>query len=812
MKNKEVKTVKKANSIIPKFFKFFAVYLMLTMSVFFGYVQLFGNLKPQEIQLPTDDTQASDETLFSKFVESFSSFDNIDTDFVLSLKNSDIDLALDGNVVFDTENSGLKLNDFNIEYNGDKFLMSAVYLNPYLYLSLDQGESGEVAVASTNVNDSEDKRFYKFNVASSGGSADFGQVFEFIMETFNIDTGFVDSISDYIGVDLRNFNPNDLLAKLKIDEKQRDNGEVVFNITLNSISAQIICDENFVIKSVDLLPLLLQGNQINFNANVNKMNKEEIFVDYEEGDADVDLTAINDYVGYAENLFENQYVKGNVVLNLGNENYFGTLLYQNVEGPQVRLNTQFDGIDVSVAFANDNVYLSVADLRFFFAIEDYATWKGVLDEIFLKHTNQTAAQYIKGLIEAYVGIDFDNVEVKDIVMSILSGGFANSDKLEGYLPDASVVGGDSFEMIWQNGLNVTLYQQQELLSKAEAVCGDKSGSVEFVVENSGFELVGEYYDISELLPLSAVVDSVLETNQFGGAVSFKAGDEVLAATYFVDFSNGIYAEFMLNLLGEDIKVVLSGKEIFVCIGEIVISGNVDEISSYLASVDSLFGTKSQLMVEDLCKTETIFGFVFEMLDNLSLGSAEGKVALIYFLNNLGTISIYEEDKAMLNVVADAFEIDIQIMATNNSIQKTVANGTIEDVLDKLENVYNYIETRQYAFAFDIDYNKIALNGTAQVDLAGNKFAVSGLTVGNDEMNLAYANGVVYVEYAGQKIKASVASVEELVAVIMPIVNANLPAQEGEGVATDTASILNEIFGEDVTKLTIAELLDMLKVS
>ena len=61
--------IRKHHDLFPRMFKVFTLYFVITLSVFFGYVQIFGDVKPNVITIPTDDADAENDTLFGQFVE-----------------------------------------------------------------------------------------------------------------------------------------------------------------------------------------------------------------------------------------------------------------------------------------------------------------------------------------------------------------------------------------------------------------------------------------------------------------------------------------------------------------------------------------------------------------------------------------------------------------------------------------------------------------------------------------------------------------------------------------------------------------------
>ena len=108
--------IKTAGGFFPKMFKVLSIYFIATLSVFFGYIQFFGNASPTIITLPTDDTNAEENSAFSGFIQKIMAFENVDTDFTLALVNDETNLAAQGNVVFDLQTSTLAL-DLDWIYN-----------------------------------------------------------------------------------------------------------------------------------------------------------------------------------------------------------------------------------------------------------------------------------------------------------------------------------------------------------------------------------------------------------------------------------------------------------------------------------------------------------------------------------------------------------------------------------------------------------------------------------------------------------------------------------------------------------------------
>ena len=284
-------STKKHQNFFPKMLKLFSVYIMLTLSVFFGYVQIFGDVKPSEITIP--DTDAESDSAFGKFVEKLASFQNVDTDFNLVFENKDMSVAAQGNVVVDMASKNVAL-DIDLIYNQQNFDIKATYVSPNLYLTVDENA-------------------YKFDTSFSfeTGEVDFSKIIDFVTKNFDIDLSFLDDVGEFLGIDFKNFDPDTLMSKLKIEEKEdTETGDVEFAISLGkAVGAKILCDKDFNIKSAKLKDILVKGNTIKFSADVNKMNKEDVIVSYEETGDEIDMSGLTLYTTYTQNLFKNNFVK-----------------------------------------------------------------------------------------------------------------------------------------------------------------------------------------------------------------------------------------------------------------------------------------------------------------------------------------------------------------------------------------------------------------------------------------------------------------------------------------------------------------------
>lgn len=779
--------IRKHHNFLPKMFKAFTLYFIITLSVFFGYVQLFGDVKPNVITLPTDDADAENDTLFGKFVENIANFDNIDTDFNLTFENADMSLSAQGNVVYDTATSNISL-DVDFIYNQQYFDVQATYISPNIYLSINENT-------------------YKFNTESD---IDLSGLLDFVLQNVEIDTSFIDNIEEFLGIDFENFDPNTLLTKLKIEESKNDETqEITFIIGLgNVISAKMVCDYEYNIKSVILKDVLISGNVIKFNANVNKMNKDDVFVDYVEDGNEIDLTGISLYTNYANNLFANDFVVVNTSLEIDGKYYLANVYFDNADSTKVKIDSTIEDIDVSLALVDKTIYVDIDNLKFSFNVNDYSAWESSINEILVKYTSKTVSDYVVELLSKYVDIDFNNVDSKDVLSNVLYSIFGNVSLVSDYLPCSTILTNDGFELLWNNGLSVKLGNIDKCLTSADVLYKNIEFNATFNIAENGFEIIGDYYDLSNLLPLTNVIDQILGTKQFGGEIAVNFGDNQINANFVFDFSNEILAELKTTILGEDASIYLNNNQILLCVGEIVVEGDINDLEGYIAQINSIFGTSvSQSLQNENYKIDvnSIVSQISEILKNLKVLECENKIALIEYLANKFYIEV-EGNNAILSLISDSFEVEINLHSTNETISLPNVTDSADSVLDKIENIKQYIDFKQYAFEFAVDYEDINLSGEIKLDLLNNVFDIRVDSIGANELKVRYENNITFVEYGNIKVKLETKNLSEIFAIIKSILQAN-----GLENRFDNMDFFTEIFGEDITKISLEDILKMTKI-
>ncbi len=795
---------KQSRNFVAKMFKAFTLYFFVTLSVFFGYTQIF---KPQQ-PAPTQpgDTDAYEMKPFQEFMANMMSFENLETDFELAFENKNMSLSAEGNLVFEMEDSKVAL-DIDLVYNGAVFDLQAKYLEPNFYLEINE-----------NV--------YKFDASSTGGDIDFDAILNFVTDTIGLDMNALSGVGEALGIDFATFDMNEFMAKVTDPEyKKLDNGghRFVFNIS-NVISATLDCDESFNISSAKVKDILIKGNAIKFNMSNTRMNQPDINVSYGENGDEIDMTGLSEYMGYVENTFKNPYVIADVEALAGQKSFDGQVIYQNADKLQVKLVTEVEGIDVEVAYCDEMIYIDTCGQKLSFNINDYAKWETEINQIIENQTSKSVSEIVSGFIKDNTGVDIEEMTAEQQAMMILSALFGNSDKIDAFLPDDTIQTESDFTMLWNSGLEVVLEKQDKLISKIEVSYDDVEVAADLSLANSGFEIGGEYYDLTNVLPLVGVADEILTAEQFGGNLSVYVEGEKIDATYRVMFASDLLAEISLTAFGEEVKVYLSGREVFVQVGEMVIGASLDEadLNGYIAKVMTMLGKETEESEgNEAASTRNVIEQVVSILKDVKLASEEGKIAVVEYLLTTGHIAV-NGTAVELRVEHEGIVVTAGVKATDGAeIVVPEVTDEMTDVLEKAENLKAYAESKQYAFDFEVSAEvaleeagkaqTLTVSGTAKVDLENSIYEVKGLTFEGITIDVIFdeANGVAYVTYEGNKVKATVANIEGLVNVVMAIVKANTPEETEPAEPTEQvelSDVLVEIFGEDVSALEVKEIL------
>ncbi len=761
--------IERAKTLFPKMFRTFATYVIMTLLVFFGYVLIFGGPKINIIRIGEDDAGAEEENYFGDFVRNLTSLENIkgnDVNIVLKTADEKIDLSVQGDFCYDKA-TGLAL-DLDLAYNGQMFDVQATYLSPNLFLTVD-GTTYLFDTSKVNVELPETEMEF-----------DFSKVLNFVTQTLGIDVDkYIDSLGDLIGVDLRNFDPNEIMSVLQITTTaNEETGDYNFRIQLGEhIDATIYCDNDFNITKVTMEKIHLENNFIQLDVPFISMNKEENTVTYERTNDEVDLTGLGIFVGYAQNTFQNNFV--NIKLNVdGVEGApYGADVNVDLENNIFKFSTEYQGMDVEAIYANENIYLNVfakegvdsgADgLKVKIHAKDFDTWKAKIEKLLLTQTGKDFKgffeQWKQEFSSKHPELNLDEMTTQEILMKILAGFFENAESFDTYLPQSTRLEENRYLLGWNCGATLTFEaekdeQEKENLKKIDFVYGDVKASAEFEIVGTGLSVEdAEFYELSNLLPVLDVVDGILAAKQLGGDISLTVEGQKISGNFVLNFENNIVARvelesdiFVQEIDGETQKqkvvIVLSGRDVAVTIGDIAIKGSLDAIEEYEARIITLLGIQKDV-TESLPKNEEekdtahkiseVIKKVCDILQKFSLGEERDAsnnltaLAVVKYLSTpqiFGKVSICDDGRICVSLgdasqgngdleIPEEKKYDLVLKFTSNSdeIQSSIDGEDLLEVLEKAQNMKEYFLAGQYAFRLDAQFDGFTVSAKVEIE-------------------------------------------------------------------------------------------------
>ncbi len=805
--------IKKTNSIFPKMFRTFTTYIFMTLLVFFAYVQIFGNVSPSVISLPTGSAGAEETSVFGSFVNSIMGFENIDADFELSFSNATnpniaeedkVTLSLNGNVVYDE--SGISLS-LQFSLNEKEYSAQVVYVGSYIFLTLENEFEGDVSAESTSEEISSSTT-YMFDASAISSDMDIVELFNFVASYINVDLSFLDDIASNFGIDLDNFDVTSLVSLLDTSKsKKLDDGgyEVIINIK-NVIELDILCDENFNIISATSNHIKVNYNEIYLNVNVNKMNdtdvatgeESEVRVDYEISGEEIDLTGLAIYSDYALKLLNNDHVVANFYLKINDENLDGKIYLDNEDELQIAFVAEINGAELQIVYVDQTIYVDIDGARISFDVNDFESWKDDVCALFDQYSDQIADVLKEVFDEIYEQVkseyeieeDFEdiieNFDILQLLEKVLSENFTVTDSL----PSKSELFENSYVLTWKNGLRVELInseiQQKNVLSQVNVTYGQNFElEIEFEIADSGYVFGMEDEDFYDLM-----------SNQNGTLTLTYTENEESAQFVFnieLGLESDFYARINGTVLGEQVEVVVLENVVYVKLGDICVSADLSDIDELIDLFDMFCGGESffnlepaQMILEILqfLKSYETNSITFGQIDDFEYNITADTITFVFDVNSNISINLELNEHA---------EID--------KVSAPVVTDEIESVATKIKNLYDLFESGKFAFDYSVNYNGLVLTGTfiyvdGDIEISVDDFF-------GERAVIRFVNDMIYLQFGNyMKFKFDMPSTDgstDIISVIEKVLADELGVTIQLGVFENLAEILTTYTLEDYMK-------------
>lgn len=592
----------KKQSLIPKMFRAFTVYFFITLAVFFGYVELFGGVKTIMGSLP-DSAQGEVDMSFSNFLTNMMSLQNIYVEDVqLKFVGGGTSVSVNANIAMDLATNQVSV-EAKVDVNGHLYNVGVVYCQPEVYFSIDD-------------------KTYKFQTASLDGDLDFGSVikiFSDISKNLGFDFDVIAKIEEALGIDFSNLNMASIMDQLDISTK-KSNGEVKISIhALNFVEAMITCDENCFMKSASIKGINIGANSLTVTIPTVEMNDLSVLDKIQTPSEEniIDLTGINDYVTYAENLFANDCVEVDVLVDVSGKCYSAKLNIDNCDGLKFKVETAVEGYDISLVYADEVVYVDVNDFAVSFAIKDFVIWKDKILTIIEEKTSKSVGELIEELLEKY----FSKENEADFVESIkqyLNKLLSCSENLGTILPISSTMLEDKFVLNWNGGIELSLSKIGESLSGLNFVSKDVLVDVDFKAVEQRVEIPDNYEDLS---PIFAKVENLLNYVEAGiFEFDFDANYNGLDFVGKFKYANGVFEISNVLMAGEFANIRIENGFVYFSYGNMKLKFVLPENDGSFESVN--FKEMLAKLTSENLGVEINFGVFEELLNMIANYSKE----------------------------------------------------------------------------------------------------------------------------------------------------------------------------------------------
>lgn len=796
---------KKKEKFFPRFFRVFSIYFFITFAVFFGYVQIFGNVEPVKISLPTGGVSANDDDAFGDFVTNVMSLksiklDGVNLEFVTS--DNSINLALRSDIIVVMDDMSISA-DIDLVYNDMVFDLGVVYADSNVYLTVED-------------------KVYRYDVSGVDfagmanfdfSSFDFEKVIGFVRQYISIDTTAIDNLLANFGIDLNNLDTDALMSQLKISSTENEDGTYLFNVKFSVIDLKIFTDEEFNITSVSMSDIRIDNNSLKFSVGDVLMNDETIGGLITLPEEYIDLTGLTPYVNYAQNLIENEKIEADITVDVDDKQYDAKVVVDFENEVKAKASTVVEGFDVEILYANEKVYLDVNGLKLSFDISDVNVWKDKIETLVEKYTSKTVAEVCEGLIaklKEKFGIEEipSKEDVKEIALKKLLEMIAGSEQIAKALPQSFEEKENSYTLVWENGLEITLKQENEILSEVYGKLGDYSAKIELAKSEEDIVVEEDkYYNISTLLPLVDFADKVYDEKAafVDATISYK--DFEASAKIALDIENRLAKISVENQI-KNIDIFVNEEKAYIVVDEIVLEAEIASLNEYLAKVSLIFGVEIPEIEAVEFDTNIDLEKIQNILQALKL-SSEGDLTKVEYLTHKANFKVVD-GMLEVNYKNGDFAVSANVYAEKKEITLPAATDKLEDVLTKIENVKDFAQGKQFAAKISAQYKNIDIECDAKIDIENNIFAIYGLEIGQNNLDLIYKNDTVFVNYAGNMIKVSADKAKSLAEIVLAIASEN--GFEFETKEFDLSEILTEVFDEDVSLLSVNELIEKLTFS
>ncbi len=459
--------------------------------------------------------------------------------------------------------------------------------------------------------------------------------------------------------------------------------------------------------------------------------------------------------------------------------------YYNPQQYESKLSVNIKDKIVNLILKNNFIYLEFENVYLKFNLNDYALVCDFIEDCFgIKLPIDDIINLLKDfnkdeLIDKLAQLGFDLSNIKSFDLSILEKVFIENNKTNILLKNIGLI---------SIGLD-----------------NDKLSSIGFIGQNAdinintinykNFDLnvdESNYINIVDLLPTLQNAINILNGNSINGTINLEFKDYSLPIDFILSLDNNYLKlstwlenyQLTIEKLNDKIyinfadkfKAVINLENIFDEIIDFLSNINYDiDLSGITSAIKDLGGIfkpdSAPLLIKGLVKTEN--GIVITLFNDLVLDIENGS-------KQINVSSKFNDLSFNATVIASDTIVNIPVFNDDEYTK-------IEDVLDlakviinsgiiqAVEGSVNYLMQKTIAFDFDVNYDKIDVNGKIFIDIENLKLYLNA-NYAKENFNILLEKNIVYLEYKNIFVKFDIFECPTVLEMLNSEFGFNLPVE------------------------------------
>ncbi len=737
------------------------LYLIISIASAYGVITISMN-NYNKSQNPDDPTVvvAEEITTMINHITSSSAL-GLDLDIEVGASGQVFDIAIDGNIDF-----------------SDGFENLAV--DAIINVALSQDSSFDIGVVY------KDGNLY-FELLNN----------KFFIETDNLMTS-LNQVLGLVGVELPDIDS--ILGSLSLDsilgmlsnfeEIVAEDGSLILQVALPVVEQiNLICTPEYKLTGLSLPQATIEGVELAVNGDIDY--PEEVIIEDEDSSNYINLTNVIDLAcGIIDFASQEQIgLEYNVVYN--NIDLAGRIDI-NMASKAVRITLGLDQLEANLIFIDNTLYLEAYNIYAKFSI-------GQVGEVVT-------------LVEKYFNFDLPDELIASVVSAIESGDFSELlDSFELPAIDLGSIDLSILESIVKNG-DVTSISIADI-GKIDVTLSDgKLSSIGFnglganaLLSTTNFTdfalttATENYIDIAKLIPTLDNILAILQNNTFSGSAVITYKEYSFDVNYTIHTrENNKFITLSTSVFGQNIKLNIFNNKAYLEISETKLVCQLNNLENVINKVLATFGVEfdsssltdglkslinseiNPLLITSFIENEN--GISIALLDKLT-------ITLTNATNELKLDANYQDLTVSANVIGSEQELTVPVITESQY-------SPIEDIVDSVINVYDYVLAKTFYLSFDASYQDIKVEGALNYDVNGLS-ATATLTYQSLTANVMLYENKVYITAENIKLVFNLSDIDYVKTFL------------NQYFGVDVEGMLNEILGKVGINLNSEEDSDML---